>query len=118
MLFMYAREYVDCFKNPSLLLGLSVSDAVRNNIIKALVAYSKFIGCYEQFRNRLKNCGVHYKKQNAIESFLRILRASDSDILDWYAKAMAILRPNEQLFLEFINASGVRYEEAITALTS
>ena len=62
-----------------------------NNVIKSLIVLSKFLGCYEQFSHELKNCGVQTHKQSSIESFLRILKASDSDILDWYAKAYSVL---------------------------
>ena len=114
MLYMYAKKYVDCFKNPSLLSRLSVSDSVRNNIIKSLVAYSKFTGCYESFRSRLKNCGIHYKKQSAIESFLRIMDSNNHNGLsEWYRKALSILEENEKLYLHYALLSGLRREEAV-----
>ncbi len=46
---------------------------------------------------------------------MRILTASGSDVLDWYGKALAALRPNEQLFLKFCKLTGVRKEEAINS---
>jgi len=111
---MYAKKYIDCFKNPSLLSGLSVSDSVRNNIIKSLVAFSKFTGCYESFKSRLKNCGIHYKKQSAIESFLRIMDSNNHNGLgEWYRKALDILAPNERLYLQYVLLSGLRREEAV-----
>jgi len=111
ILLCYAKKYVDMFydaKKISL-----VPESNRNNVIKALVVLSKFSGCYEQFSKTLKNCGVQLHKQSSIESFLRILKASDSDILDWYAKAYNVARPNEKLYLEFIKVTGVRCTEAI-----
>ncbi|MEM2969128.1 MAG: integrase [Candidatus Bathyarchaeia archaeon] len=55
------------------------------------------------------------KRQNSFESFLRILNASSSDILDWYNKAILTVRDNERLYLEFAKISGIRKEEAINA---
>jgi intergrase/recombinase len=111
---MYSKKYFDCFKNPSIISGLSVTDSVRNNIIKSLIAYSKFSGCYESFRSRLKNCGIHYKKQSAIESFLRIMDSNNHNGLgEWYRKALGILAPNERLFIKYVLLSGLRREEAI-----
>jgi intergrase/recombinase len=112
---MYAKKYSVCLDNPSLITSLTVSNFVRNNIVKALSAYARFTGCYEQFRAKLRSCGIHYHKQSAIEAFLRIMKASESDILDWYAKAHDVARDNEKLLLEFLKDSGVRYEEAINS---
>jgi intergrase/recombinase len=86
-----------------------------DNVIDALTALSKYIGCYEQFKQQLKNYDIKRHKQNCIESFMRILSASDSDILDWYAKAISVLNPNEQLFLKFAKMIGARKEECINS---
>ena len=113
VLLCYAKKYVDMFfdaKEISL-----VPESNRNNVIKALIVLSKFLGCYEQFSHELKNCGVQCHKQSSIESFLRILKASDSDILDWYVKAYSSVRDNEKLYLEFMKVSGVRCTEGILA---
>ena len=68
-------------------IGL-IPDSNRNNIIDSLIVLSKYCNCYEAFKARLKNSGVKKHRQNGIESFLRILEASDSDILDWYEKVL------------------------------
>ena len=63
----------------------------------------------------MKNYGIRIHRQSAVESFLRIMKASNSDILDWYDKALKHLRSNEQLFLRFCKVTGIRKAEAITA---
>lgn len=113
ILFRYARKHWDCFVNPSLLLRLNCSVSVRNNVVKALIALSKFLGCYEEIRGKLKICGVKFQKQNSIESFLRILRASESDVLAWYDKAYSVLDETGRTFLELMKESGIRYEEGV-----
>ncbi len=35
--------------------------------------------------------------------------------MEWYTKALTILRPNEWLFLQFLKLSGLRKEEGITS---
>jgi intergrase/recombinase len=61
----------------------------------------------------MKNYGIRIHRQSAVESFLRIMKASNSDILDWYEKALTFLRPNERLFLRFCKITGIRKTEAI-----
>ena len=60
---------------------------IRNNVIKSLIVLSKYLGISNQFKESLMNYGVKLHKQDAVESFLRIMKANDSDILDWYVKA-------------------------------
>jgi intergrase/recombinase len=90
-----------------------IPETNRDNVTKSLIALSKFVGQHQQFKAQLSNYGIKTHKQNSIESFLRILRVSDSDILDWYEKAVAVLRPNERLYLKFCKFIGARQNEAI-----
>jgi hypothetical protein len=65
----------------------------------------------------MKNYGIKIHRQSTVESFLRIMKASNSDILDWYKKALVHLRPNERLFLRFCKITGIRKTEAITSFS-
>ncbi len=85
LLLCYSKKYLDMFYDAKKIAFVPESN--RNNVVKALVALSKFLGCHERFSYELKNCGVGLIKQSALESFLRILNADNSDILDWYAMA-------------------------------
>ena len=73
------------------------------------------MGCYTEFKAKMKNYGIRIHRQSAVESFLRIMKASNSDILDWYGMTLKHLRPNEQLFLRFCKVTGIRKAEAITS---
>jgi intergrase/recombinase len=111
---LYILKYNDCYNNPALLSSLNMNDCKYNNVLKALIAYSKFQGCYEPFKNKLKNNGIHYKKQNALISFLRIMDTDNHKGLgEWYRKAYDILQPNEKLYLRYTLLSGLRREEAV-----
>jgi intergrase/recombinase len=52
---------------------------------------------------------------DAFSSFLRVYNNSNSDVLQWVEKASTVLRPNEQLYLQFLKLSGLRKEEGITS---
>ncbi|MCK4434646.1 hypothetical protein KAU92_04075 [Candidatus Bathyarchaeota archaeon] len=74
---------------------------------------SKYLGVHEQFKQNLKNHGVKPAKHDAIKSFLRILKASNSNILEWYKKAYNNVREHEKTYLKFLLLSGIRKQEAI-----
>jgi intergrase/recombinase len=86
----------------------------RNNTIKSLIVLAKFLGIHQEFKSRLKDYGVKMVKQDAFASFMRIYNNNSSNLLEWYKKALNVLKPNEQKLLKLLVLSGVRKGEAIT----
>jgi intergrase/recombinase len=113
LIYYYSKKYHNLLSNVKLIDLIKQSN--RNNVIKALITFSKYMGCYTEFKAKMKNYGIKIHRQSAVESFLRIMKASNSDILDWYEKALVHLRPNERLFLRFCKITGIRKTEAITS---
>lgn len=56
---------------------------IKNNVIKSLIVYSKYIGCYEQFKASLKNYDIKPTRPDAFDAFLRMLNANDKNTLQW-----------------------------------
>jgi intergrase/recombinase len=92
-----------------------LNDAVKNNEIKSLLILTKYNGCYSEFKARLKQFGIKASKPSSLDAFLRILNASESDILDYYHRIQPILRDNERLFSKFLLHSGLRVGEAVAS---
>ena len=84
-----------------------------NNTIKSLIILSKFLGVHEEFKQRLKSYGVKMIRPDVFASFIRIYNNQTTDLLEWYAQAISLLRENERLLLRFLLNSGVRKEEGI-----
>jgi len=91
----------------------SLSPHVRDHVIKALIALSKYLGVYDNFRSKLKNYGIKLSTPNTFNAFLRIMNGSSSEILKWYNEAKPILRDNERVFLKYLLCSGLRKSEGI-----
>ena len=63
---------------------------IRNNMIKSLIALSRFKGTYDAFKGDMKNHGITYYKPDLIAVFTRIFSSNAHDGLDkWYNDAMA-----------------------------
>jgi intergrase/recombinase len=90
-----------------------LSPNVRDHVIKALIALSKYLGVYDNFKSKLKNYGIKLSTPNTFNAFLRIMNGSSSEILKWYNEANLILRDNERIFLKYLLYSGLRKEEGI-----
>ena len=105
------KKYYRCFINPNELLKIPTS--IRANVLKAMVACSKYASSYEQYKAKLKNSGIKWiTNDGAFDSFLRIVNNNHNDLGEWYKAMQNILRENERLFLKFTLMTGLRKAEA------
>jgi intergrase/recombinase len=104
-------KYGNLMDNPAEINNIPVS--IRSNVIKSLIVLSKYLGECEAFRSKLKNHGIKTSRPDSLNAFLRILNATNSDIMIWYNEALYKLRDNERLFTKFLLHSGLRTSEGI-----
>jgi intergrase/recombinase len=113
LVLIYSRKYFN------ILHDIRTIDLIKqtnkNNVIKSLSVLTKFLGLSTEFNSKLHDYGVKRYRTDSLQTFLRILKASDSDILDWYTSVTTVLRPNEQLYIKFVKMSGLRMKEAINS---
>ena len=89
---------------------------IRNNVINALTALSRFLGTYNSFIAAMKAHGIKRVRPDPVQAFTRIFNSNAHKGLDeWYRNAMTVLKENEQLYLRFMLLSGVRATEGIKA---
>jgi len=109
--FNYALKYHRLLINPSELE--TFSKYKRNNVLKSLIALSKYLGFYREFRDRIKDYGIKWSTSSSIDAFLRIFGNNNRDVLAWYKKAHNVLNEESQTYLKFLQLSGLRPNEAI-----
>ena len=89
----------------------------RNNIINALIALSRYLGKYEEFKKEMDSHGIKRYKPDPIATFTRIFSSNAHVGLDkWYNDSMAVLCDNERLYLRYMALSGLRAMEGINSL--
>jgi hypothetical protein len=115
VLWNYSKKYYPLIANNRIRELDLLSDTIKSNVIKSLVVLSKYLGKHEQFKTKIKAYGIKTPKYDAIKSFLRILKASNSDIIHSYKNAISNVRLHEQTFLKFLALSGLRTREAINS---
>jgi intergrase/recombinase len=107
-------KHFDCFKNPQIIS--TVSTGIRGNVLKAIVNLAKYLGKYEEYKNKLSNCGIKWiNSDDAFSSFLRIINNNHSNLGEWYKTTQDALRSNEKLWLRFNLVTGLRKQESIDA---
>jgi hypothetical protein len=109
-----AIKYSDCLENPSRLLSLKPS--MRLNVLKAIVCLSKYSGCYEEYKTKLKNYGIKWVNEDtAFNGFLAIFNHKHDTLPDWIKQVQPLFHNNEKLFLRFLAVTGLRKNEALTS---
>ena len=90
-----------------------LSPSVRDHVIKALIALSKYLGMYLEFKEHLERYGIKWVRPDSFMSFLRIFNSNNKNVLEWYSSAIPNLESNGKLLLKYLLHSGLRKEEAI-----
>jgi len=107
-------RHFDCLEKPHNISAIPTS--TRGNVLKAMVNLSKYLGCYEEFKVKLRNHGVKWISQDdSFNSFLRIVNNNHSNLGEWYNAVQSILRDNEKLWLKFNLLTGLRKQESINS---
>ena len=109
----YSKKYSHILLSGDIKEIDNISPKTKNTSIKALIILSKYLGINQEFKAQLKSYGIKLFRADALGSFMRLYNNPSSDLMEWYAKALAVLRPNEQLYLQFLRLAGLRKEEGI-----
>ena len=111
--YSYSKRFYDCYLQPSKILSLPVT--IKSNVLKSLIAISKYQGTYIEFKEKLRQYGIKWIKPDNLTTFLNILNNKHDDLKEWHNTTQSILAPNYKLFLRFVLLSGLRKGEALTS---
>jgi hypothetical protein len=109
-IFNYTLKYYDAYSNPSIIQ--TVPSTIRHNVLKAMIALSKFKGEYLEFHEKIKQYDIKWVSQDSFTSFLKIFNNNHDSLLQWYKDVSKVMKPNEQLWLRYLALSGLRRTEA------
>ncbi len=112
-LFNNSKRFYGCYLNPSGIMSIPAS--TRSNVLKALIALSKYQGTYLGFKEKLRQYGIKWVRPDNFSVFLSIMNNRHDDLKDWYRTTQSILGTDYKLFLRFVVLTGLRKGEAITS---
>jgi intergrase/recombinase len=92
----------------------SFSKSKKNNVLKSLIALSKYLGVYQSFKLRVASYGIKWEYQDSLEAFLRITEPKE-EIVEWLKACLKVLDEDKSTFLTFLAISGLRKGEAINS---
>ena len=110
----YSRKYCPLLNDVNSIL--LAKPTIRNNVINALTALSRFLGTYNSFMAEMKAHAIKRVRLDPMQTFTRIFNSNAHKGLgEWYKKALAVLKENERLYLRFMLLSVVRAMEGVKA---
>ena len=100
---------------------LSLPNEKRIHIMKALSSLSKFVGCYDRWRNKITNYQLKWSNDNNLNVFKNIIIDHDKrydSMLEWLKKIINLpnLKESYRNILLFTTLTGLRQLEALQSI--
>ena len=110
----YALKYHQFLLSGDLSRLMLMSESQRVHTMKALSCLSKFLGIHEDFKRMVKNHGLKWgSKRGDLLIIKRLTGVTDpNEIFEWIIQVKKAA-PEYSCFMDFIAATGIRYNEAI-----
>jgi len=85
----YAIQYYYILFEPSRASELTVlSQSKRALVMRSLSNLAKYLGCYGQWQNIIKDYGFKWKKSNPLNAFLALINNNEEDIRTWLLQVL------------------------------
>ena len=112
----YAKRYVHCLIGDNLSELQLLSEDKRCHVLRALSCLAKFAGVYESFKALKTAYGLKWTGRSSDDLLIdRLTRVTDPEEMFNWIKQVKTTFPLFATFMDFIAATGLRYEEAINA---
>ena len=113
--FRYARKFHNCLSVRNLSTLKTLSTDRRLHAMKTLSALAKFLGMHQEFQSLIKAYGLKWSVNNDDVILARLSRNATSDDLFAWIKTVKHEIPTLEPFMDFITATGLRFDEAINS---
>ncbi|MCJ7482260.1 MAG: hypothetical protein MUO31_04780, partial [Thermodesulfovibrionales bacterium] len=109
----YAKQYSHCLQNMDLSEVRNLRDSLRPNVLKSLSALAKYTGCYQGFKDSMKQFGLTWGGRSSDDIVIdRITKVQNPDEVFSWIKQVKSKRPDLEDFMDFIAVTGLRLDEA------
>ncbi|MGA2680874.1 MAG: integrase [Candidatus Bathyarchaeia archaeon] len=107
-------QYADCWVTRDLSKIKQLSPSMRAQTVKALSSLSKFQGCYEEYKQLLKNYGLTWAGRSADDLIIdRLTKIREPENVFKWIRVVKEACPEYSVFMDFIAVTGLRLSEAI-----
>jgi intergrase/recombinase len=112
----YAKRYVHCLVGNNLSELQTLSEDKRCHVLRALSCLAKYAGVYDDFRALKSAYGLKWTGRSSDDLLIdRLTRVTDPDEMFSWIRQVKTAFPLFATFMDFMAATGLRYEEAINS---
>jgi len=109
----YSQKYAAILENPNLASQLLLlTKDMRRLVMSALSNLSKYTGCYDSWKETIRNYGLKWENRNGLETFLSILNTNLEETETWLKQVVLQLPKKYSTVLVFAALTGLRPSEA------
>jgi hypothetical protein len=114
-IFNYAQRFSDCLFKRDLSKVYELKESLRPNVLKALSALSKFLGCYEDWKVLLKQYGLSWVGRSTDDVIIDRLTRTDNpdEVWDWVRLVKEALPFKD--FMDLLAVTGLRFTECVVS---
>jgi intergrase/recombinase len=112
----YAQKFGYCLLNRDFSELNGFAESKRRHALEGLSALAKFLGIYEDFRELVKAYGLKWASSTSEDLLISRMNKvyENGDVLKWVSQVKARF-PELHTFIDFMLASGLRFEETINS---
>ena len=111
----YGRMFYECLITGDLSKLKTLPQSKRRHAMKSLSALAKYLGVYDEYKRLLKAYGFKWSVNADDVIIARLIKArQNNNVLEWVRTVKQKI-PKLSTFMDFITATGLRFEEAITS---
>lgn len=115
-IFNYAQQYSSSIFSRNLSAVQALPDSKRPNILKALSTLAKFDGCSDDYKQLMKQYGLHWTGRSKDDIFIdRLTSTQDPESIWKWVKEVKHELPEISLLLDLMSVSGLRFIEGINS---
>ncbi len=116
--YLYAKQYYRILLegNAQSLIVLSISK--RLQVMKSLSVLSKFMGCYDNWKNIKDRYQLKWSNENSVETFKKIINEGNSfdNLLEWLKTTSSQISEAHRNILFYCSLTGLRPDEACQSI--
>jgi intergrase/recombinase len=115
---LYAKKYFLVLKEENAQSLLVLSNNKRLQIMKSLSILSKFLGCYDKWKNIKDGYQLKLSNENSVDTFKQVINEDNSfnNLLEWLKNASSKISSTYGNILFYCTLTGLRQEEACQSI--
>jgi hypothetical protein len=116
--FLYAKQYHQVLLEENAQSIVILPNDKRLQVMKSLSVLSKFIGCYDKWKDIKERYQLKWSSENSVDTFKKIINEDNSfnNLLEWLKNTTSQISERHRNILFYCTLTGLRPDEACQSI--